>query len=361
MDMHVPILCATDTANSFTLSELTKRGFTLWRWDASSLSFDLLHGTTSLSEKRIIACLNQKIEYALASDNRVNDVWSFISKHRRESEEQSSGFLKMFGKLTGLAFDVLHQVIPFCNAEIEIAQNSLSNCEALLKEEKGYITEELFKDMALVIEHLREIFGASNFTKKIEFLENWFRITKRQKICIIVANGVNKRLVDEYWQNISKYYGSRNEITVYYPSEYLKHPFPLHGLTVVTGWLGSTAMRKILHSYKTEQYLVIMYGCEQRWQKSLTAAWNREKNQKDNDRIIKQYLSSAEKTVNLPDIHELCADLSEAEDELTEIEKTIQANRIRQYTGTGSSGTIRDELVQASMGQRRSWISPRIR
>ena len=346
IDLQMPILCATDTANSFELQELTKRGFKVWRWDATNITEDLYDADGPVLNKRVRSCANQRIEYIPASGSEIKEVLTAISIHRRESEEQSAGFLKLFGKLTGLAFDVLHQIVPFRPTEIDIAKATLDECSELLSNEKNYIPEKMYDDMNHVIENLRVIYQPSFHLNKIEKLESWIRSLRQKKVCLIVANGINKKKVLEYWQGICLRSGRNNEITVFYPDEYLNQPFSRYNLTIISGWLRSNVMRRILHGYKTDEYAIVLYGYEQRWQKSLTNRWKRDTQQSNNADITREYLSCRKEVLNIPEPTTIPVEDINQTDELTDIEKTIQENRIRQYTGTGSSG-VRVETVQA--------------
>lgn len=346
MDLHIPILCATDTANSFELDDLIRRGFRVWRWDITTLTPDLYDVTDLASDKRIRFCARQCISYLVAPGSEIKEVLTVISRHRKESEEQSAAFLKLFGKLTGLAFDVLHQVIPFRPPELELANTQLDDCEQLLAGEKGYINQTLYDDMQTAIIQLRSIFSPSFRLTKIDKLENWLISQRQMKICMIVANGTNKLLVHDYWQRICLRRRSGSEINVFYPDEYLKHQFSRYNLTIVTGWLRSSSMRKILHSYKTERYTVLLYSNEQRWQKSLVSKWTRQSQQKDNDSIIHNYLSTDSAAIAVPEHATEFPDDVGQDDELTEIERTVQENKIRQYTGN-RAGAARQEMLQA--------------
>lgn len=60
---NIPIICLTDTMNSFELDLLKQREFNIWRWDAASITEQLYDASAISMDQKVKFCAQQKINY----------------------------------------------------------------------------------------------------------------------------------------------------------------------------------------------------------------------------------------------------------------------------------------------------------
>lgn len=135
------------------------------------------------------------------------------------------------------------------------------------------------------------------------------------------------------------------DLEVLYPNEYINRGVYETDITIVSGWLNNKIMRKILYSYNSVHYLVLLYEYEMRWKNAHTAVWKKALNNESNKTIIKKSFSSMQREIEV--IHyngtpavELPAD--SAADEMDEIDLVLRENRYKQYLASGGHKSAED-------------------
>lgn len=68
----IPILCITDTANSFDLGYLEERKFNIWRWDEDSISNGVRSNEEVKLAEKIEKCMKSKVHYHALSDPEIS-------------------------------------------------------------------------------------------------------------------------------------------------------------------------------------------------------------------------------------------------------------------------------------------------
>ena len=127
-------------------------------------------------------------------------------------------------------------------------------------------------------------------------------------------------------------------IKVLFPAEYYSWPVADSDITVIVGWFKRAIMRKIIFSYNTSQYLVLLYDYENRWKKHDSFKWQKALGHSSNKAIIENALSEKDIRISTErfDTNPGEQHADESIDELGEIELILRDNKIRQYASNGT-------------------------
>lgn len=346
MRTDTPMTFVTDTVNSFDLELLTDRGFNLWRWDEDSITEELYGKTSYLSDMKIDHCANRKIEYLNIGSIEISDSLKRLNAHRIEVKEQSPGINDLFGKLFNLTFSALRNLVPLTVVFREQMLSVLSECERSLSEERAFISPETYSDYSQIICNLKRVFGVSFSFGKIKALEEQLVDSLFLNICIVVPERTDKISCQNYWQDICISHSPLKNVFVMYPSEYYLASNLRFDTTIVAGWLNANIMRRILYSYNSGTYVVLLYDYERYWKDSHTKTWNRILSNESTKGLIRKSLSAS---VEIPVTQLKTSALSGVvpePDELEEIELTLRENKYRQYVAQGGQLSA-DEVVEA--------------
>ena len=103
---NIPIICLTDTMNSFELDLLKQREFNIWRWDAASITEQLYDASAISMDQKVKFCAQQKINYIKVDGQEISSAIQKISAHRRETQDASVKIMKVYSRLYNLSFTV---------------------------------------------------------------------------------------------------------------------------------------------------------------------------------------------------------------------------------------------------------------
>lgn len=334
-----PILCLTDTNNSFELDLLADRNYNVWRWDETSLVEAVHSSALKNAGKRIKNCANQNISFENVKCEEISNALQLLYLHKTEIESQGTDIIATYNKLFSLLFTALRSAIPFTSDEIKNVKNVLGECKNTLENEKRFINPELYHSLATVTDEFSRIFDASfknpKVCKIIEILES----RKYSSLCIIIADKLDKKRCEEYWINYAVRKHIATVVKVLYPQEYLNSDVSKYDATIIVGWLNNKNMRNVIYSFGTSDYIVLTYPCEDKWRKAHTRVWDKTLSNNHNQRIVKNSFSkkvkggiseerfSVEKTKVSESVF----------DELSDIENLIQTNTYRQYGVTSDN------------------------
>lgn len=345
--LNIPIVCVTDTVNSFELEQFSLRHFNIWRWDHDSLTSQLYDRIPLSSDKRIKNCAKQSVTYMRTNGEEISSAMKRLAAHRKDSEEQSPKMMRLFEKLNSLTFAALRTTIPFTENEKEYAQRILNECEIILKDEKPFIGDLAINDFSEVIGFLRVVYASGFFIKKEEMLKNYLQECSEKNVYLVIPEKSQKVQIQAYWDRWCMQHFLKTHITVLFPSEYYAWPFDGTDVTIICGWLKRAIMRKIIYSYNTSQYIVLLYDYESRWQKYDSHRWSKSLNNLENKEIIEKSLSTDMIRVSTVryEQHEEPETPSDSDvntDEQGEIELILRKNKYRQYIngGTHSANSV---------------------
>ena len=344
----VPITCVTDIVNSFDLQPFLDRGFNLWRWDETSLTGKLYDATPLSSDRKTKHCANRKVDYLTSDGKEISTAIRLLYAHRKESQMASANILKLFGRLFSYAFTALHETVPFSEAQCRQVKESLEECVRMLGTEKPFLAESTFADYKSIIDCLEEVFSFGYILPKHYSLAEKLLNANVRFAALIVPERSNKEYIQQFWQSWCNNKGLRTVIDVLYPAEYYLASCERYDSTIVVGWLKRAVMRKVLYSFNTQTYTVLLYDYERRWKNYDSSRWNAALNSAENRKTIERSFSNDKIQVStrrfVPPTQE-AVEIPKA-DELSEIETVLRENKYRQYVASGGK-KAENETVEA--------------
>lgn len=337
MRLGVPITCVTDIVNSFDLQPFLDRNFNMWRWDETSITDKLYDAIPLSSDKKTKHCAQREVKHLISDGNEISTAIRKLSSHKGEAQALSAQMLKLFDKLYSLAFTALREIVPFDDAQISQARHTLDECSAILLFEKNYIAPKTYDDYCLIIDCLKTIFTKGYVLPKHDALAERLRKEKYNSICIVVPERSETKHIQEYWQMWCRRKMLCTQVSVLHPAEYYPAQCTQFSATIVVGWLKRAIMRKILYSFNTQSYTILMYDYEKGWKNYSTAKWNAALDNSQNRQIIeKSFATEKLKISTTRFIPKPLAPVDvPATDEYDEIELILRENKYRQYVASG--------------------------
>lgn len=346
--LGVPITCVTDIVNSFDLQPFLDRKFNLWRWDESSITEKLYDANSLSSDRKIKQCSKRKIDYIVADGVGISTAIRLLYQQRKDTLASSAQITKLFEKLFALAFTALHETVPFTENECVHNKATLNECASILAQEKPYISEQAYADYSAIINSLNKVFTKGYVLPKNQYLEKQLLARRFRKIAMVVPERSNKDRVKQYWQRWCQTYGVATELDVLYPAEYYLIPCDQYSATFVVGWLRRAIMRKVLYSFNTQNYVVLMYDYEKNWRNYATARWNAALDNSQNRKAIEKAFTTEKVQISTTRF-EPTAPIAEEipkEDEYEEIATVLKENKYRRYVASSGSKSA-SETIEA--------------
>ena len=335
MSKESPIVCVTNTINSFDLRPLIDRKFNLWRWDSDSITKQLFSSSDEASNK-IKNCKNQTITYKNVPDEKISVAVKKLYKHKGQIEEQSMKTMAIFDYLFTISFVLLRKDIPLSQDERYIYIDQLKKRESELNTEKKFLPKELYDDFSLATRNLIEYIENNIKNEKYDIICDAILSEQYKSICIVIPERLDRNKSELYWNSLD----FPIEIKVMYPQEYCDNSCDHFDLVIVSGWFSNKAMRNIIYNFRSENYWILTYPCEDRWKSSHTKQWKRELNNSSNGTIVEKSLSKTDKIISKYSFDKPYDEsLPVIEDELQNIENTILTTKYKRY-GCGNGSQI---------------------
>lgn len=345
----VLVIFVTDTANSFDFQELSNRKFNVWRWDKSSITKDLYSASKTETEITIEHCAKQKLHYIKVAGNEISESAGILAKYRRKTQEQSLQIMDMYGKLSNISFNILRETVPISDGESQNANQILNECQDLLDHERAYLSSEEYSDYEKVIGNYRKTFEYGYKLNKHNALRDTIAEYRGKRICLVIPENGNKEKTEKYWRNEIK--DKSTILEILYPSDYYAASNTKYDVTIIVGWLKRAIMRRLIFSYRTLSYVILLYDYENRWKNYDAKKWEAALKCSDNKITIESSFSSSDIAVSasgyrvedddeVVPVEEIAID-----DELEEIDSILRENKLRRYIKSGQrSGS---EIVDA--------------
>ena len=127
------------------------------------------------------------------------------------------------------------------------------------------------------------------------------------------------------------------QVFVLHPAEYYPAQCTQFSATIVVGWLKRAIMRKILYSFNTQSYTVLMYDYEKGWRNFSTAKWNAALDNSQNRQVIEKSFATDKIQISTTrfDPRPAISEETPKADEYEEIEMILRENKYRQYIASG--------------------------
>lgn len=350
LEKKIPVIFVTDTANSLDLTELVSRKFNVWRWDKGSITKELYSHSNTTINYALENCVKQNVQYIKVVGNEISESAKILAKYRWKTQEQSVQIMDMYGKLTGLSFDILRETVPTSDVEVQLKANILDECKSILEHERSYITISEYDDYDKVINNYRHVFSYGYKLNKHDALLKIFEENRGKKICLLISDHGSKAKIKNYWmEKIQKY---DILLDVLYPSEYYAVSKNKYDLTIIVGWLKRAIMRKAIFSYHTKSYIVLLYDYESRWKNHDAKQWKQALDKSDNKRTIEHAFNSKDVVISTTtfqteenSVTTISGEEIALEDELEEIDVVLRENRFKRYVRTGQR--VGNNIVEA--------------
>lgn len=339
MRLGVPITCVTDIVNSFDLQPFIDRNFNVWRWDETSITDCLYDATPLVSDAKTKHCAKRNVEHLISNGNEISIAIRKLSTHKAEVQECSAQVLKMFDRLYTLAFLALRETVPFDDTQTTQTKAVLEECNSILNREKPFLAPKIFDDFSVVIDSLKKVFKKGYTLPKHDALSERLLSANYKSICIIVPERVDKKRVQEYWQLWCRRKRLFTQVYVLHPAEYYPTQCSQFSATIVVGWLKRAVMRKILYSFNTQAYTVLMYDYEKGWKNYSTAKWSSALDSTQNRQVIEKSFATDRIQISTTRFNPPAPVAEEIpkEDEYEEIETILKENKYRRYIASGGS------------------------
>ena len=252
-------------------------------------------------------------------------------------QDASAQMMKIFDKLFSQAFAALWETVPIDEIQRNQVRTSLDECSLLLSREKVFLAEKTFEDFSSIISCLKKVYTRDYVLPKHEMLTQLLKTNQHQSVALVVPERCDKNRIQTYWQKWCQDNGLTTMLQTFYPAEYYLVPCDQFGCTVVVGWLKRAIMRKILYSFNTQTYTVLLYDYEKRWRNYTTAKWSAALDNTQNRKTIERSFTTDTLQVSTKRFMkpEVKAQEVPKEDELSEIELVLRENKYRQYVASG--------------------------
>ena len=338
--LGVPVACVTDTADSFELEQLAARKFNIWRWDQDSITQQLCEKVPLSMNRCAENCIGHSLTWLKTKAPEISGTMKILAAHRHETKEQSPAIMQLYERLNGLTFDALREIAEPPDLNRDIALQKLQNCEEILRTERMYLSPTQMHDYESAISNLRTVYGYGYVFQKKMMLQELLEEREDKKVYIVIPERANKDRIQSYWNLWCRRNHMGSKAVVLFPSEYYTREPGEIRLTVICGWLKRAIMRKIIYSYVTNEYVVLLYDYEERWKKHDTRKWERALSNTSNREIIEKVFSTDDLTVSTKRFTPKSAeeDKPEEPDELGEIELILRENRFKRYVNGDHTG-----------------------
>lgn len=337
MRLGVPITCVTDIVNSFDLQPFLDRKFNLWRWDETSITDKLYDAVPLSSDQKTKHCAKRSVAHLISDGNEISTAIRKLSFHKGEAQTLSAQMLKLFDRLYSLAFTALREIVPFDDSQISQNRRILDECTTILAAEKNYIAPKTYDDYCSIIDSLKKIFTKGYILPKHDALGEKLKKEKYKSICIVVPERAEKKHVQDYWQMWCRRKMLSTQVFVLHPAEYYPAQCTQFSATIVVGWLKRAIMRKILYSFNTQSYTVLMYDYEKGWRNFSTAKWNAALDNSQNRQVIEKSFATDKIQISTTRFapKQAISEETPKADEYEEIEMILRENKYRQYIASG--------------------------
>lgn len=340
--LGVSITCVTDVVNSFDLQPFLDRQFNLWRWDETSITDQLYDVSPLSSDRKIKHCARREVDYLVADGHEISTAIQKLYFHRSEAQTLSAPILKLFDKLFSIAFTALRETVPFDENQLAQTKFILDECATILASEKNYLAPKTYDDYSTIIDCLKKVFTKDYLLRKHDALAERLFKEKYKSVCVIVPERSDKKHVQEYWQMWCRRRRLNTQVYVLYPAEYYPVLCTQFSATVVVGWLKRAIMRKILYSFNTQTYTVLLYDYEKRWKNYDTTKWNSALDSTRNRQTIEKSFATDKicvSTSRFTPAQPVPEDTPKT-DEFAEIEVVLRENKYRQYIANGGQKSV---------------------
>lgn len=347
-----PIVCITDILHNLQFKELTKEmqnlsfarhAFKTWRWDREYLSVDLVDPQKLQMDIAINNCKFQDIKFIAESCPELSTSITELYHYIKLVDEQTSSINNLFYDLFNLSLNILRRVYPLEVNLIEKNKGILCNCDQLLKTNKKYLEDGLYKCFDLVIKNLQQMLSENIKLPKVKLFEKLLEDITFDDVYLIVDQHTDIEKCKNYWTNYCRSKKLFKTVQVLYPEEYLALKLSTNSIcTVLPGWLKSRLMQKILFSFKTCNYSILICECEINWKESQLKKWKNLTDCSLNDVIIKDVFN--DEVIEVEQRYSMISNVQQQPTTIDteDVDLELQSLKFKKYLASGGQRDITD-------------------
>jgi len=338
----IPIICTTDTVNSFDLDCLIDRGFDIWRWNADCITPIMCDSTFELFDSKVKNCSQQNIEYVYCSCDNICMPTSVFMTYRKMLQE-TVNINEVFMKMMPVIFSALRNIKDYSDVEIEKMIFSLTECKAIIENSKRYITPKVYMDLLEAIDSLSKVFTLEFIPPKVEMIKRYIKDKRFPEVSLIIPENMNKVANKKYWTQFIYDERLATRISIFYPTEFSNDIKSTRGVVFVCAWLNEHTMRRVLFSNNASKYIVFLYDYEKNWKAPVVKSWGRSTNNSSNRTIIEKVV----KDIDIAMFEDSNSNEAlESGNELDDLEMSLKESKFKRYLPGLATGNV-EEIVEA--------------
>lgn len=337
----VPIICYTNTADSFELDALKDRNFYVWRWDEDSIVPSVIPDTDHLIGKRTSNCAFHEIDYIDCPCNELDSSFEILYQSRTDVESATGEISNAFDHLFSIAFKLLRSITDLSEMERKNLFASIETAKREIKVSARFNDETLCDNLNEVSDLLAKFCDSKTYRlpKVVEF-EKWLQKGTAESICLVVPDRENTAQINLYWEKYCKQNDKAfkiKRIRVFSENEYLAQASLDYNVTVICSWLNKERMRKIIYGFRTNKYVVFLYPYEERWKRPHQRYWHRILHCGEKHAFLKKALPGASQSFHAVTEKPEGPAEKPSEDGPETINMILRENQYRKYIASGDT------------------------
>lgn len=243
--------------NSKNLSELIKRNYSL-------------EGTFS---NKINNYIKREIEYLSVECNELSKSFFILGRNSNIHTEFNQEISECYSGLYYICFLLSKRITPLGYDFKTKINQKIDALKKTLQSNAQYILKECLEDFYEVMRLLLKIISNDFFNQKIQKIQECIKNNSQSEIYLVLDKKIEVQNAQNYWNSWCKENNLLNNIHVISYSEYVSTEIN-EGLTILAFLGKESVMRKILYSFNTKKYTVVLYDFEKKWNDTRVKRWN---------------------------------------------------------------------------------------
>lgn len=342
-----PVLGLCSTVNSTHLDDLKKRGFNIWRWNENTLIPELFCNQNTDIGHKVKNAANNQISYAQMIEDPYSDDLERMDRHKKFVQTSSINIQRIEKDIYLL---LIQEIRGVADVPADIINSSLQKIDSDLKSidnEKKYISPEMYEDFHDVLIHIQNRFSENTDNPKIRYLKNYIEQKQPIIISILVPDKDDCNKISKFWKNWCNKKNIATTVNVETVSEFISSEDNLSQMVFICGWMRKDLTVKLLYSFNSARYTILLYHCEEKWQRYGTYSILKGLDDSCNQELLKYLTVDSEISVTTEHVEPLESEENQENqgNDIESIDHIITQYKIHHYAG--SSSTSQDGLVKA--------------
>lgn len=325
----IPIIFFSDYENSVDLKELSKRGFSIWKWTNSYLSKMLIGENSGVLDKKISYLLKHSIQKVVFNNENIYTAFNSLKEFRKIQSELSFDINRVIEILYSILIRCVRSVCLFIDSDIILLSEQIAECRKLIEKEKRYLNDDYFRKLIQILEIIKTITTNNNVSEKFKYIKELLIRYDYNQISLVIDYKENKNVINNYFDEFCLDNSIRTKVNVEYVYEFLKNPNLYREVTIICSWFNNKIMRSIYYSFITLDIRILLYNYELIWADYQIAELKSKLNLSDNKLLIKnEILNNGNYNID----EETKKEQEKLIDDIDEIEYKINAYKVNEYS-----------------------------